>query len=108
MRPIMRPVMSVTARVACVLLLAGLVTPAAAQVGLPNPALENRIPAPLPPPAQPPIINEPLSQAPPPGVKAPPRINSFSDRSVACAHEGSEYGLRGRKLDAYTRSCANQ
>jgi len=109
MRPIMRAVTSVLARaVACSLLLAGAVTMTAAQVGLPNPALENRIPAPLPPPAQPPIINGPLSQSPPPGVKAPPRINSFGDRSVACAHEGSESGLRGRKLDAYTRSCATQ
>jgi hypothetical protein len=41
-------------------------------------------------------------------VKTPPRIDSFSDRATACAHEGSGYGLRGRKLDAYTRSCANQ
>jgi hypothetical protein len=109
MRPITRPVTPVLARavVGCFLLF-GLATVATAQVGLPNPALENRIPAPLPPPAQPPIINGPLSQAPPPGVKTPPRINSFSDRATACAHEGSGYGLRGRKLDAYTRSCANQ
>jgi hypothetical protein len=109
MRLITHPVTTVLARaVVGSLLLASLATVAAAQVGLPNPALENRIPAPLPPPAQPPIINGPLSQAPPPGVKTPPRIDSFSDRATACAHEGSGYGLRGRKLDAYTRSCANQ
>jgi hypothetical protein len=111
MRSITRSVTRILARaVACSLLVAGLATVAAAQIppGLPNPALQNRIPAPLPPPAQPPIINGPLSQSPPPGVKAPPRINSFSDRATACAHEGSGFGLRGRKLDAYTRSCANQ
>ena len=76
--------------------------------GLPDPALQNRIPAPLPPPAQPPIINGPLSQSPPPVVYMPRRLNTFSDRATSCLHEGSSYGLRGRKLDAYTRACANQ
>ena len=94
---------------ACCLLVAGSMTIAAAQVpGLPNPDLQNRIPAPLPPPTPPPIINGPLGQSPPLGVIVPPRINSFSDRAAACAHEGSAHGLRGRKLDAYTRRCANQ
>jgi hypothetical protein len=92
------------------LLVAAAISPALAQVpvpGLPDPALQNRIPAPLPPPPEPPIINGPLSQSPPPGVYLPPRINSFSDRAAACAHEGSSHGLRGRKLDVYTRSCVN-
>jgi hypothetical protein len=81
---------------------------AAQPPGLPNPDLQNRIPAPLPPPAPPPVINGPLSQGPPPRMYEPPRINSFGDRAVSCAHEGSSQGLRGRKLDAYTRRCANQ
>ena len=81
--------------------------PVLAQFTPPPPALENRIPAPLPPPPQPPIISGPLGQNPPPGVYLPPSLNSHSDRTVRCLHEGSGYGLRGRKLDAYTRSCAN-
>ncbi len=102
--------MSPMTRVIAGSLLAAMCTAAAhAQVppGLPNPDLQNRIPAPLPPPAPPPIINGPLSQSPPPGVYRPPRINSPGDRTTACLHEGSGQGLRGRRLDAYTRSCAN-
>ena len=38
----------------------------------------------------------------------PPRLNTHSDRTAACVQEGSSHGLRGRKLDAYTRACANQ
>jgi hypothetical protein len=76
--------------------------------GLPDPALQNRIPAPLPPPPQPPIINGPVSQSPPAGAYLPPRLNTHSDRTTACVQEGSGYGLRGRKLDAYARACANQ
>ena len=79
--------------------------PALAQF-TPPPVL-NPIPAPLPPPASPPIINGPLGQSPPPGVYEPPRLNTHSDRAVQCLHEGSSYGLRGRKLQAYTRSCTN-
>jgi hypothetical protein len=86
-------------------------TAAAAQVpgapGLPNPSLENRIPAPLPPPPQPPIVNGPLAQSPPPGVYVPPRLNTSSDRATSCLHQGSAHGLRGRKLDAYARACSN-
>jgi hypothetical protein len=74
---------------------------------LPNPDLQNRIPAPLPPPTPPPIINGPLGQGPPPGVYLPPRLSTFSDRAAACAHQGAAQGLRGRKLNAYTRACAN-
>ena len=72
----------------------------------PPPTL-NPIPAPLPPPAPPPIINGPLGQNPPPGVSTRPRSGLHSDRTIQCQHEGSSYGLRGRKLQAYTRSCAN-
>jgi hypothetical protein len=102
----MRPV----ARVIAGFVLASVcVAPALAQPpGLPNPDLQNRIPAPLPPPPQPPIINGPLSQGPPPRVYRPPRLNTHSDRTVACVQAGSGQGLRGRKLDAYTRACANQ
>ena len=81
--------------------------PAQAQFAPPPPELQNRIPAPLPPPPQPPIINGPLSQAPPPGVYEPPRLNTHSDRAVQCLQEGSSYGLRGNKLQAFTRACAN-
>jgi len=79
--------------------------PALAQF-TPPPVL-NPIPAPLPPPAPPPIINGPLQQAPPPGVYYPPALRTHSDRVVQCLHEGSSYGLRGRQLNTYTRSCAN-
>ena len=80
--------------------------PAAAQI-IQNPALENRIPAPLPPPPQPPIINGPLQQGPPPGVYVPPRLNTYSDRVIGCQHQGSADGLRGKRLQAYVRNCAN-
>jgi hypothetical protein len=81
--------------------------PALAQIIPPPPDLQNRIPAPLPPPAPPPIINGPLGQSPPPGVYYPPALRTHSDRTVQCLHEGSGYGLRGRKLNSYARSCAN-
>ena len=81
--------------------------PVAAQFVPPPPELQNRIPAPLLPPPQAPIINGPLGQSPPPGVYQPERLNTHSDRAVRCLHEGSGYGLRGRKLDAYARACAN-
>ena len=80
---------------------------AAAQITPTPPALENRIPAPLPPPPQPPIINGPLQQAPPPGVYVPPRLNTQSDRVVGCQHQGRADGLRGKRLQAYVRDCAN-
>jgi hypothetical protein len=78
-----------------------------AQFVPPPPELENRIPKPLPPPPQPPIINGPLRQAPPPGVIEQRRIDSAGDRATRCLHEGSGYGLRGGDLSAYTRACAN-
>jgi hypothetical protein len=92
------------------LMLAGLAaTAAVAQVpgALPNPDLQGRIPAPLPPPPQPPVINGPLSQSPPPGVYQPRRLDTHQDRVTRCVDEGSAAGLRGKRLDAYTRRCAN-
>ena len=87
----------------------GMAIPGSAQVpgGLPDPALQNRIPAPLPPPPPPPVINGPLSPSPPQGTYVPPRLNSHGDRVRNCLQEGSGAGLRGADLDAYTRSCAN-
>jgi hypothetical protein len=101
--------MTILARVLISLVVAGAsITMALAQApGLPNPDLQNRIPAPLPPPPQAPVINGPLGQGPPPGVYLPGRSRSFSDRVTGCLHEGSANGLRGRKLDAYARACAN-
>ena len=87
---------------ACLGLLAG--TSAVAQL-IPEPP--SRIPAPLPPPPQPPIINGPLGQSPPPGVYMPPRLNTQSDRVIACTHQGRADGLRGKRLQAYTLECAN-
>jgi hypothetical protein len=95
-------------RVCCTLFACVLAAPpAAAQFVPPPPELQNRIPAPLPPPPQPPVINGPLGRSPPSGVYQPERLNTHSDRTVRCLHEGSGYGLRGRKLDAYARACAN-
>ena len=82
--------------------------PAIAQLLPQVPNLENRIPAPLPPPAQPPIINGPLSQgAVPPAIAEPPNLNTFSDRATGCVAQGGSAGLSGGELDAYTRECAN-
>lgn len=92
----------------CAALVTILAAPMAlAQIVPTPPALENRIPAPLPPPAPPPIINGPLGQSPPPGVYMPPRLNTQSDRVVGCLHQGRSNGLRGSALDAYARDCAN-
>jgi hypothetical protein len=98
----MNRICSIVLAAACML-----ATPALAQLTPPPPELQNRIPAPLPPPPQAPVINGPLGQSRPPGVYQPGRLNTHSDRTVRCLHEGSGYGLRGRKLDAYARSCAN-
>lgn len=91
-----------------VVLACGIATPPAlAQIIPPPPALENRIPAPLPPPPQPPVIGGPLGQPPPPGVHVPPRLNTHSDRTVNCLHQGRSSGLRGAALEAYARDCGN-
>jgi hypothetical protein len=73
---------------------------------LPPPDLQNRIPEPLPPPPKP--LAVPLGEKPPgPSVYQPPRLRTQSDRTVDCVQQGSEAGLRGGKLDTYTRRCAN-
>jgi hypothetical protein len=84
-----------------------LTNPVMAQLATPPPDLQNRIPAPLPPPPQPPAINGPLSQSPPQGTYNPPRLKTHGDRTRNCIQQGSGAGLRGADLDAYTRSCAN-
>ncbi len=96
-------------RVFCILLAASAIfaDPVAAQIQPTPPDLQNRIPAPLPPPPQPPIINGPLQQGPPPGVAETKPLTTYSDRVTRCLHEGSANGLRGRRLNAYTRDCAN-
>ena len=84
--------------------------PVAAQLIPPPPELENRIPAPLPPPQQPPVINGPLtegSQGQSRGVVRPRGIETPSDRVTRCLHNGAGYGLSGAELDAYSRRCAN-
>jgi hypothetical protein len=73
---------------------------------LPPPDLQNRIPEPLPPPPKP--LAVPLGEKPPqPGVYQPPRLRTQSDRTRDCVQQGSEAGLRGGKLDTYTRRCAS-
>ena len=97
-------------RLVCIALaVGGLVagTPALAQFAPGPPELQNRIPAPLPPPEQPPIINGPLGQSPPPGVYSPGRLDTHSDRVSRCLDQGTNSGLRGGKLQTYTRRCAN-
>jgi hypothetical protein len=95
-----------SSRFALAVILVLAAVPAEAQITPTPPALQNRIPAPLPPPAEPPIINGPLGQSPPPGVYSPGRLNTYSDRVVACQHDGRSGGLRGRRLQAYVRDCA--
>jgi len=91
------------------LMVIGLAAPVYAQLppGVPDPALQNRIPAPLPPSPPPPAINGPLSQSPPQSTYIPPRLNTHGDRTRNCIQQGSGVGLRGADLDAYTRACAN-
>jgi hypothetical protein len=98
--------MSIRLAIAAGLALAFVTGSAAAQIVPTPPALENRIPAPLPPPPQAPIINGPLQQGPPPGVYIPPRLNTHSDRVIGCQHRGRADGLRGKRLQAYVQSCA--
>jgi hypothetical protein len=87
--------------------LVSVAVPAFAQVVPFPPELEGRIPAPLPPPPQAPIINGPLGQSPPPGVYVPPQLNTFADRVTHCIDQGTSYGFHGRKLHSYARRCAN-
>jgi hypothetical protein len=71
------------------------------------PELQNRIPAPLPPPPQPPIINGPYQQAPPPGVAETKPLTTHSDRVTRCQDQGAASRLHGRRLNAYVRRCGN-
>jgi hypothetical protein len=80
---------------------------AIAQIAPPVPDMQQRIPAPLPPPPEPPIINGPLSKAPPPGVIIPGQITTHSDRVIRCNQQGASAGLQGRRLSSYTSRCAN-
>lgn len=91
-----------------VLLACALAVPSAlAQFVPPPPELEGRIPAPLPPPPQPPVIHGPLGRSPPPGVYQPRGLDTHSDRMLRCWHAGAGYGLKGAKLDAYVRACVH-
>jgi len=82
--------------------------PAFAQFVPQVPNLENRIPAPLPPPPQPPVINGPLSQGvAPPSVYEPPNLNTFSDRVTGCLQQGGDVDLSSGELDSFTRACTN-
>jgi hypothetical protein len=84
------------------------VSPAVAQFVPPPPDLQNRIPAPLPPPPKPPMINGfEGQQNPPPGVSRQPRLRTHGDRATSCLHEGASNGLTGAELDAYSRACVN-
>jgi hypothetical protein len=83
------------------------VTPAPAQFIPPLPEA-NRIPAPLPPPPQPPVINGFNGiQGPPPGVAETKPLISPGDRATNCLHEGAASGLRGGRLSRYVRRCGN-
>jgi len=96
-------------RVAMVALAVGcalVAVPVAAQLKT-FPELEGRIPAPLPPPPQPPIINGPYQQGPPPGVAETKPLTTHSDRVVRCQHQGAANGLHGRRLSTYVRACGN-
>ena len=70
--------------------------------------LQSRIPAPLPPPAAPPLINGPMLQAPSPGVIIPPPLTTFSDRVGQCLQEGEQGGLNASHLNAFIGTCANE
>jgi len=100
---VMNRIFCILATVACLLSN----VQAFAQIPMHPPELQNRIPAPLPPPPQPPIINGPYQQGPPPGVYIAPRLNTHSDRVIRCQDQGAGAGLNGGKLNAYVRRCAN-
>jgi hypothetical protein len=73
------------------------------------PALENRIPAPLPPPVRPPVINGPLRRGgdPSPKMYNPPQLDTFGDRFTNCLHRGAAYGMNGQRLNSYATTCGN-
>ena len=99
MRPLLAVLLAVAAAVAT--------APVSAQVTVPPvPDMSSRIPAPLPPPPEPPVIYGPNNTYQP-QVYTPQHLNTFSDRVTRCVHQGSTGGLRGGKLSAYARACAN-
>jgi hypothetical protein len=101
MRPLFALVLAIVGAVATA------PVPALAQATVPPiPDMSSRIPAPLPPPPQPPEIYGP-GHPYQPQVFQPPHLNTFSNRVTRCLHQGSVGGLRGGKLQAYTRACAN-
>src|SRR3954454_10525261 len=83
-----------------------LATPAIAQFVAEPPGL-NPIPAPQAPPPEPPIINGPWGQGPPPGVAPQKRLNTFQDRTAHCQEQAADAGLRGKRAGSYTRRCVN-
>lgn len=80
---------------------------ASAQVLPLFPDLQNRIPAELPPPPEPPTINGPMIEGPSPAVITPPPLTTFSDRVGQCMQEGGAGGLSGSDLGSYVGPCAN-
>ncbi len=100
---IMRSLFAIVLAIACGLGNAG----ASAQVFEQPPVLQNRIPAPLPPPPALPTINGPMIQSPSPGIIAPPALNTFSDRVGNCLQESSGAGLSASDLNAFTGGCVN-
>jgi hypothetical protein len=82
---------------------------AASAVAQVNPSFPpGNAPPPLMPVPPPPVINGPLSQSPPTGLIEPRRLDTHSDRTTRCLHYGASRGLRGERLDAYTRECVNE
>jgi hypothetical protein len=96
-------------RLALVLAVAGAIfsASASAQILPQLPDLQSRIPAPLPPPAVPPVINGPMMQSAPLGLIAPAPLTTFSDRVGPCIQAGGGAGLSGSDLNAYIGACAN-
>src|SRR2546423_11338009 len=90
---------------ACCLLAA---LPTLAQFIPPPPELEGRIPQPLPPPPEPPIINGgPQGQGPPAGVIKQRRIDSAGAAGGRCLQEGACPGRRRGEPPAHNRARAN-
>lgn len=90
--------------VAAGVLIALLAGGALAQPAFPEPG--SRIPAPLPPPQPPPVINGPFGQGS--GATPPPaRLNTFPDKVGRCLDEAAVAARDLAERDAYTRMCAN-
>ena len=92
-------------RGAAVVLIALLTGVAAAQPTFPEPG--SRIPAPLPPPPQAPVINGPFGQGSGAIPTPPTRLNTFPDKVGRCLEEAAVAARDLPERDAYTRMCAN-